>query len=280
MSQEPKMMKFDLGQYESIVLTDLNSHLAEITSFLRSTFMAVENFSPTKKNVTILPAVLAKPSEMQSKNEIMPDTLRIAARFSVIGSISAVEKFLRDAWLPLRTADKVSSKNQQHLYLDWKQTWEDESKVLMKNFTFGKLIKEIPSSIRKSNPSLIPTPWDIEEKFEKYNKLRNCIAHRLGYVSELDFSKDETLEVEWNELCFYANNKPLKSLPFLIEEGGQLKCKNEKRTKVFHLDERFDVTPSDAQGIAFDLMLSCKKLIEPIITTTQGIMNKDKTNNE
>ena len=275
MNQETRMVKFDLPQYESNVFSDLNSHLAEITSFLRSIFMAVENFSPDNiKMATVLPTVLRRPGEIDSKIEIIPDTLRIAARFSVIGSISAVEKFLRDAWLPLRTADKVSSKNQQLFYPDWKQAWAEESQILIKEYAFGSLIGGIPHHIRKLNQCPIPTPWDIEEKFKKYNKLRNCIAHRLGYVTELDFSKGETLEVEWNEFCFYANDIPLKTLPFLIEGGGQLKCKNEKKIRIFQLDERFDVTPSDAQGIAFDLMCLCQEVIKPIITTTEIIMNE------
>ena len=110
--------------------------------------------------------------------------------------------------------------------------------------------------------------------------MRNCIAHRLGYVSELDFSKGETLEVEWNELCFYANDIPLKTFPISMEERGQLKCKMEKRIRTFQLDDRFDVTPSDAQGIAFDLMLLCKELVKPIITTTERIMDEHKANIE
>ena len=165
MNQETRIGKFDLGQYESTALSDLNSHLAEITSFLRSMFMAVENFSPDNKNVVVLPAVLAKPIDINSKVEIMPDTLRIAARLSVIGSISAVEKFLRDAWLPLKTAEKISSGNQHFLHSDWRQAWEKESQILMKNYTFGKLINEIPNSFRKLEPYPIPNPWDIEEKF-------------------------------------------------------------------------------------------------------------------
>lgn len=275
MNQDRRMAKFDLVQYESNVFSDLNSHLAEITSFLRSTFMAVENFSPDNiKMETVLPTLIRRPGEIDSKIEIMPDTLRIAARFSVIGSISAVEKFLRDAWLPLRTADKVSSKNQQLLYPDWKQAWAEESQILMKEYAFGSLIGGIPHHIRKLNQCPIPTPWDIEEKFKKYNKLRNCIAHRLGYVTEIDFSEGETLEVEWNELYFYANDIPLRTFPFKLEERGRLKYRIEKKIKSFQLDERFDVTPSDGQAIAFDLLFLCKDLIKPIITTTEIIMNE------
>ena len=68
MNQETRMVKFDLAQYESKVFSDLNSHLAEITSFLRSVFMAVENFPPDNiEDVTVLPVVLGRPGEIEEK---------------------------------------------------------------------------------------------------------------------------------------------------------------------------------------------------------------------
>ena len=273
---------FDLGKHRARLRLSLTHRLSEIAGFLRSVHAAVENFTPNSVRDESVPFEVFQaagqsgqpdPSQL-CEVKLHPETSATAARLAVVAIISITEEHLRHAWVPLQVVQECD-------FTDGKLTcgaWEQKRRQIYdrtKKMPFGDLIRCIAKDIRNVDGKLAPRPWKPEDQLNQYRKLRNCVAHRLGYVRELDID-DETgaLEISWREPCLYIDERRLKGVPYLVKKGSNVIFKIESRTRVWKLGTRVEVTGQEVSAMAMDLWYAFDQFIGAIMTAAVHVYDR------
>lgn len=148
--------------------------------------------------------------------------------------IKAVTTMLIDVCKMLRIKSKLKNT----------KTWS-EFQVLITTPDNEISTKPFPKLLELIRPNLLDN-LTFETEINSINRVRRCLVHRNGVVTQQDFFKDETtLKLRW---VFYrivyienGHEEEVKSM-LLISGKGKINITQEKRIKEFKENERIEIT--------------------------------------
>ena len=131
-----------------------------------------------------------------------------------------------------------------HSELKNTKSWEAYQQLMIK--PFHKLTKKHYPELMKIVKLHLNDNLLLEEEIDSINKVRNCLAHRNGFVTPEDFnSEDNYLMLKWEYLGLkYIENGIEKDFHkyILLTSEGETKVIKEKKTKKFELNERVQIS--------------------------------------
>lgn len=138
------------------------------------------------------------------------------------------------------------------------------------------LIKPFPKLSLKHYPELIRIIKShlkedllFEEEIETINRVRRCIVHRDGFVTQEDFNSDENcLMLKWEYLTLkYVENGIEKDFHkyIILASEGETKIVKEKKLKKFELNERIKISYQIFNELIFTCDLFGRDLVSKLI---------------
>jgi hypothetical protein len=115
-------------------------------------------------------------------------------------------------------------------------TGADWNKVMVDgNKNFNKL--NFPGKLNHiADKHEIPIDVDLKGQILTINATRNCLVHRGGIVSNIDFNQDEALEIRWTRMVLILTDKNGEKEvvpPFKADKGDMVSFRNREEKKTF-----------------------------------------------
>jgi hypothetical protein len=118
-----------------------------------------------------------------------------------------------------------------------------------------------------------PVESEVDQLLLDLGRVRNCLTHRRGIVSNEDCNTEQGLRVSWKALEIVAKQQagaetpipfPIKE-PVFLEQGGTLNAKWSTKSAVFPIGTSIRLKPRDLSEIAFLINEEAKKIISSVI---------------
>lgn len=190
------------------------------------------------------------------------DAAGLLSRFSLISMVSHIEQHAQLLLLQRRVIEEMVSTGQR---LDSKSMW----KILRgvhKDSLSGPV--KLCSELVVKEPSI-----ELASKMNWLDgivRVRNCLAHRLGYVQMQDvrsgkpieeIKDSDTLKAIWLRLKVSDNGKVIETFPH-ISSGKGFDYTFEEFKREWRIGDHIDVTPEECQAIGISLALLANQLLD------------------
>lgn len=190
------------------------------------------------------------------------DAEGLLARLALISMVSRVEVHAQSLLLQRRVLEELGPTRARmvpgRMWSILKRTHEEARRR-------GpvKLCSELVVT-KPSPPLLARMKW-----LEGVNRVRNCLAHRLGQVQIVDVKPkgkaledtkdDDTLKVVWLKPVALVDGKEIEEFPH--KGGGNLEVSFREYEREWAIGQKIDVTSEDCQAIAFSLSMLATELL-------------------
>lgn len=171
---------------------------------------------------------------------------QLAAGFSIIGMVSAFEDYLNRLLFIRRVAEKMG--DTKSLSGDNVNRIRERVQKEGKSNSPAKLVRLLLTG--PSDDIKVGAEW-----LEGIYKVRNSLAHRMGYVDERDADENGLLEVKWRRVTLLANGDPIESVGHFVNAGDKVSIQISDEQRTWGIGDKINVDPADCQQMALSLSL-------------------------
>jgi len=110
----------------------------------------------------------------------------------------------------------------------------------------------------------------LVEHVHSINKVRNCLEHRNGTVSQIDVNDDTTnsLVLKWRRMRLVVLSKDGEErdlvVPSVVEGGSAIAVRFEDRAKTFALGEAISLTAAEFNDVAFTCQAFASEVVSKL----------------
>lgn len=190
----------------------------------------------------------------QDELEKFADFCRLSATFAMI---VALEEFVAQLCLDARVAGPALTSP-----LDFEQFQEilEEFQEFVRKYGFSAALDEVARAAGHQRGSTNEGP-DHVRRLAALPALRNCIAHRMGPVSEVfDIREGGQLVVPYRELFLTVDGHPLTQRGHPVEAGSVLAIETREARQSWQAGDRVAFTLRDVNNMAAGMFLDAKQL--------------------
>lgn len=201
-------------------------------------------------------------------SEVKEKFAQYCKRYSIIAMVTACEIYLQtilliiELLISLKDKKKISFEELNLLKQEWRtQLWELGGLSLLDKCTslLDNMVEEINN----------------RKYFADINKMRRCIVHRGGIVSEQDVDDSGVLQITLLKPELFTDDVVIDKLPFKLEKGGTLKFRLVEDTLSWNIRQSIEPTIGHCQSIAYSLIMFCSEVNKKI---GQSVINIIKSN--
>lgn len=201
-------------------------------------------------------------------SEVKEKFAQYCKRYSVIAMVTACEVYMQTMLLItkltllLREKRKISGKEFELLKQDWRSQLYDLGGLSLLDKCFSLLSNRVEDI-------------DNRKYFADINKIRRCIVHRGGIVSEQDVDASGVLQITMLKPQLYVNDVMIDKLPVKVEEGGTLSFGVVEDTSTWKTGQSIELTIGHCQSVGWSLIVFCSEVHNKL---GQGVLNIVKSN--
>ena len=151
----------------------------------------------------------------------------------------------------------------------------DEIRDRISSASKGFAARGLPSKL-DSISSMVGRPVvpNSEQHVLRINRIRNCLVHRLGFVSEDDARDGDTLQLTWlgyDVVAVGPDGSQRVELPYMVGEGEQLHLELNSRKKEFRAGSRLTLTAQELMEISWTIFLFAEELVANVEAAADDI---------
>jgi len=208
----------------------------------------------------------------------------LCSRFSLISMVSRFESFTESLLLQRRVLEELKTEG---VKMSGKKMWE--------------ILRSVQRDIRRLSPSQVTLQLLVENPSGELsarvdwlvgiNRVRNCLAHRLGIVQMEDVRKpgqsienvqaNDTLRVRWLRIKPLVDGQEIKSFPYQGKGDGKGEMKVEvmfeEYEREWKIGDIIHITPGDCQNIATSLSLLGTRVLSEFENEMNSFLQKHNT---
>lgn len=150
--------------------------------------------------------------------------------------------------------------------------------------TWGEFLEKLQEIRRRANGMNFPqllntvgarlnTPLQFADEYQSLQKVRNCLEHRAGVVSQKDADTNGTLKLRFPTFDFVIKTPEGKEIivadqQIFLEAGGVFAMRFVTMEKEYTIGQRVVLTPAEFQRIAQGCLRFCADLGSKLPTRT------------
>jgi len=216
----------------------------------------------------------------QADKAVRRDAPGLCSRFALISMVSRFERFTQRLLLQRKVLEELKMEG-----------------VKMTPPKMWRIIKGIQKDIRRLSSAQVTLQLLVTNPSTKLtsrtdwlsgiNRVRNCLAHRLGIVQmedvktpnlSIEDTKDtDTLKVKWLKLKATADGEEIKSFPYHSKINGNAQIKVEVQFEEYErewkIGEVIHIAPLECQEIGWSLALLGNQVIAEFENEMNAFLN-------
>lgn len=220
---------------------------------------------------------------MEADLAVKRDALGLCSRFSLISMVSRFDRFTQQLLLQRRVLEELKVENEK---MTSAKMWGILRSVQkdIRRLSSAQVATEL-LVIKPSTELTSQTEWLIG-----INRVRNCLAHRLGIVqmedvkapgSSIEDIKDtDTLKVKWLRLKPTVDGEEI-CFPYQAKGDGKsevkVEAKFEEYEREWKIGDVIHITPLECQGIGISFALLGKQVLTEFENEMNDFLKRNKT---
>jgi hypothetical protein len=132
-----------------------------------------------------------------------------------------------------------------------------------KKFHRDGLPDKIETLKKEYDPGIIP---ELTDHILSINKARNCLVHRRGIITKMDFNTADSLFVRWKKMELIARdeegNEEVFEIPFTTKGDTTISMKISDTSRIFRLGEAIIFSPRDFSSMCTTFFFFAQQLVE------------------
>lgn len=258
----------NIGDYIDKCLLEYYHGLCDVTQFVASVHLAINNYLPSNVKDQSLLLTLAYDEDIRKDHRYIPEdiyklsdgTEDYAIRLSIIAMCSLTEECLYKILSPIEALRMMFIQS-----TDAPKSYHDLLTEQLKRLSdkpFGTLLGIAEKVVNSVEPITDIEHWSVLwTGLKNIKKIRNCLAHRLGKITKLDIPQNcDKLVFTWFDLGLYYGVLPLQGTPTQIPGGVGISARVTEKTVSWKEGEFVTFQPVDVTPLAISLNAALSRL--------------------